>query len=201
MGPGTGQKLRPLESKDVSCSVSWWLERLTTVWELLFITRDLRLKMSIASSFCLSIEGDGWCETPSRWNLLRCRLLRAKLCITVMSLRRFEMFSYSETNRSFLHISKREWNYVVNFLRCSSQWFLRRINKRLEQRKRVWSHLRIRELESLPGVGGKSLMCNPLGLKSCSRYWVKLDRWWLVFTCFCLIILSWLKYTSQSIIR
>jgi hypothetical protein len=43
MGPETGQKLRPLESKDVSLSVSWWLERLTTVWELL-ITRDLRLK-------------------------------------------------------------------------------------------------------------------------------------------------------------
>jgi hypothetical protein len=44
MGPGTGQKLRPPESKDVSLSVSWWLERLTTVWELLLITRDLRLK-------------------------------------------------------------------------------------------------------------------------------------------------------------
>jgi hypothetical protein len=44
MGPGTGQKLRPLESKDVSFSVSWWLERLTTVWELLLITWDLRLK-------------------------------------------------------------------------------------------------------------------------------------------------------------
>ena len=41
MGPGTGQKLRPLASKDVSLSVSWWLERLTTVWELLII-RDLR---------------------------------------------------------------------------------------------------------------------------------------------------------------
>ena len=58
-------------------------------------------KMSIASFFCLSIEGAGWCETPSRWNLLRCRLLRAKLCIAVMSLRRIEMFSYSETNKSF----------------------------------------------------------------------------------------------------
>jgi hypothetical protein len=44
MGPGTGQKLRPLESKDVSFSVSWWLEQSTTVWELLLITRDLRLK-------------------------------------------------------------------------------------------------------------------------------------------------------------
>jgi hypothetical protein len=43
MGPETGQKLRPFESKIVSFSVSWWLERLTTVWELL-ITRDLRLK-------------------------------------------------------------------------------------------------------------------------------------------------------------
>jgi hypothetical protein len=31
MGTGTGQKLRSLESKDVSFSVSWWLERLTTV--------------------------------------------------------------------------------------------------------------------------------------------------------------------------
>jgi hypothetical protein len=99
MGPGTGQKLRPLESKDVSFSVSWWLERLTTVWELLLFTQDLRLKC-ILSFFCLSIEGAGWCETPSRWNLLRCRLLRANLCIANMSLRRFEMCSYSEANRS-----------------------------------------------------------------------------------------------------
>ena len=42
MGPGTGQKLRPLESKEVSLSVSWWLERLTTVWELLLIIRDFQ---------------------------------------------------------------------------------------------------------------------------------------------------------------
>ena len=101
MGPGTGQKLRPLGSKDVSLSVSWWLERLTTVWELLLITRDLRLKCLLRLFFCLSVEGAGWCETPSRWNLLRCRLLRAKLCIAEKSLRRFEMFSYSDANRSF----------------------------------------------------------------------------------------------------
>ena len=97
MGLETGQKLRPLESKDVSLSVSWWLERLTTVWELL-ITRDLRLKCLLCL-FSVSIEGAGWC-------LLRCRLLRAKLSIAEMSLRRFEMFSYSEANRCFLHISK-----------------------------------------------------------------------------------------------
>ena len=106
MGPETGQKLRPLKCKDVSLSVSWWLERLTTVWELL-ITRDQRLKC-ILCLFSVSIEGAGWCETPSRWNLLRCRLLRVKLCIAEKSLRRFEMFSYSDANRSFLHISKRE---------------------------------------------------------------------------------------------
>ena len=106
MGPGTGQKLRPLGSKDVSLSVSWWLERLTTVWELLSITRDLRLKCLLRLLFCLSIEFAGWCEKPFRWNLLRCRLLRAKFCIAKMSLRRFEMFSYSEANRSVLQISK-----------------------------------------------------------------------------------------------
>ena len=108
MGPGTGQKLRPLGSKDVSLSVSWWLERLTTVWELLSITRDLRLKCLLRLFFCLSIEFAGWCEKPFRWNLLRCRLLRAKLCIAVMSSRRFEMFSYSETNRSFFYIYLKE---------------------------------------------------------------------------------------------
>ena len=68
MGPGTGQKLRPLESKDVSFSVSWWLVRLTTVWELLLITRDLRLKCLLRLFFCLSIEGASWYEAPSRWN-------------------------------------------------------------------------------------------------------------------------------------
>ena len=106
MGPGTGHKLRPLESKDVSLAVSWWLESLTTVWELLLITRDQRLRCLLCLFFCVSIEGAGWCETPSQWNLLRCRLLRAKLCIAEMSLRRFEMFSYSKANRCFLHISK-----------------------------------------------------------------------------------------------
>ena len=38
------------------------------------------------------------------------------------------------------------------------------------------AHLRLRELETLPGICGKSLMCNPLGITSYSRYWVKLDR-------------------------
>ena len=99
MGPGTGQKLRPLESKDVPLAVSWWLESLTIVWELLLIIRDQRLKCLLCLFFCVSIEGAGWCDTPSRWNLLRCRLLRAKLCIAEMSLRRFEMCSYSEANR------------------------------------------------------------------------------------------------------
>jgi hypothetical protein len=46
MGPGTGQKLRPLESKDVSFSVRWWLERLTAVWDIcIFIfTYDPNIK-------------------------------------------------------------------------------------------------------------------------------------------------------------
>jgi hypothetical protein len=63
MGPGTGQKLRPLASKDVSLSVSWWLERLTTVWELLII-RDLRsLRLTCNYRFVKKSE---WVPKPSK---------------------------------------------------------------------------------------------------------------------------------------